>query len=52
MAGFEWGAMTKAWTSNEGSSGVVFISFHQQNQEQIHVVKSSSRIAEELYANR
>lgn len=52
-----WKKMRRAWTSSEGSSGVVFVSFlsesqGQEGQENVQVIKSSSRIAEEFYANR
>ena len=51
-----WKKMRRAWTSSEGSSGVIFVSFLNESQGQegqyVQVIKSSSRIAEEFYANR
>jgi hypothetical protein len=64
----EW-KISYAWTSNEGSSGVVFVLIQQDEQDEqvapgtdrinrasaaelVYVIKSSSRIAEELFANK
>jgi hypothetical protein len=56
----EW-KIARAWTSAEGSSGVIFVSLQQDQEteskteiaeQQVYVLKSSSRIAEEIFANR
>lgn len=42
-----WETATRAWTSTEGASGVIFIEVISG----ILVIKGSSRIAEEVYAS-
>lgn len=55
--------INKAWISNEGSSGVIFVNIfnnkNNNNQEReeerntsTYVLKGCSRIAEELFSNK